>query len=125
MRLIICGGRDFADHELFHVGVADWISRHDWPAEVVTGGATGADTLGHEWAREEGLPTRVFPVSPADWRRLGRRAGPLRNGQMAAYAAQGTGGCLALPGDRGTADMIEQARARGLTLLEVKLVVKL
>jgi hypothetical protein len=116
MRLIICGGRDFQDHELLHVAVTDWVAQHGCPAEVVTGGQRGADTLAHQLALAEGLPTRVFE---ADWTRYRKRAGPIRNGEMARYAAQGGGGCLALPGGRGTADMLEQARAAGLTIMDV------
>lgn len=116
MRLLVCGGRTFDDHELLHTALTDWIAAHGWPTEVITGGAPGADTLGHAWATTEGIPTRVFP---ADWAAHGRAAGPRRNAQMAAHAAQGQGGCLALPGGRGTADMVRQARAAGLTVYVV------
>lgn len=115
-RLIICGGRDFADHEVMHTMITEWIVAHGWPTEVVTGGASGADAMGHAWAQENGIKATVFP---AEWRAYGRRAGPMRNSAMAAYAAELAGGCLALPGGRGTADMVRQARAAGLTVHDV------
>ena len=50
--------------------------------EVVSGGATGIDTSGENFAREFKLPiTRFLP----DWDTHGRAAGPLRNKKMAQY----------------------------------------
>lgn len=82
--------------------------------EVVTGGAHGVDTLAHHWALDEGIRTRVFP---ADWKRHGRAAGPIRNRAMAEYAAPG--GCLIAVSrcTPGTNNMIEQARAVGLRVV--------
>ncbi|MFB9991575.1 DUF2493 domain-containing protein [Deinococcus oregonensis] len=118
MRLIICGGRDFADHELFHTAITDWIVEHDWPTVVITGGATGADELGKQFAKTYKIKHVEYP---ADWKKHGGAAGPKRNGVMAAYAAAGMeGGCLALPGGRGTADMCRQAEAAGLIVTKVQ-----
>lgn len=117
MKLIICGGRHFNDHELFWREITAWIATHGRPTEVITGGATGADTMGHDWATAEGIPTRVFR---ADWSTHGRRAGPVRNEQMAWYARDG-GAVLAFPGGRGTLDMITQAGLRGLHVTEIEL----
>lgn len=113
MRLIVCGGRDFQDHELFHRYAAEWIARHGRPLAVIAGGASGADEMGKAWAAWEGIP---FEEYRADWKAHGRSAGPRRNAQMAAVAD----GCLALPGGRGTADMLRQARAHGLLILEAQ-----
>ncbi|EYB67282.1 hypothetical protein DEIPH_ctg045orf0011 [Deinococcus phoenicis] len=91
---------------------------YGWPDEVVTGGASGADTMGKAWALENGIPHRGVP---AEWERWGKKAGPLRNAEMARYACDGVrGGCLALPGGKGTADMVQQARTSGLTMMEVE-----
>lgn len=46
---------------------------------VVHGDALGADRLGGEMAK--GLGLRVIPV-PAEWKRYGRGAGPIRNKKM-------------------------------------------
>lgn len=76
--------------------------------EVVSGAARGIDTLGEWWAERNGIPVVKFP---ADWRR-GRSAGPVRNSQMANYAD-----ALVAIWDgvsRGTAHMIQEARAEGL-----------
>jgi hypothetical protein len=51
--------------------------------EVVSGGASGVDKLGEQFALLKGLPCRVFP---ADWDKFGKIAGKLRNIEMADYA---------------------------------------
>ena len=55
----------------------------EYPFPVVDGGARGADTLAEEIAEGVGLPIKVFP---ADWKNLGRAAGPIRNEQIVEYA---------------------------------------
>lgn len=51
-------------------------------AVVVSGGARGVDTYAEEAAKARGLKTLIFH---ADWKKLGRRAGPIRNGQIVAH----------------------------------------
>lgn len=69
----------------------------------------GADRWAEEWARTREIEYRGMP---ARWRLEGRGAGPRRNGRMAAL--KGVQGVLAMQGNDGTADMIEQARAAGI-----------
>jgi Protein of unknown function (DUF2493). len=51
--------------------------------EVVSGTAKGMDQAGELWALEIGIPIKKFP---ADWKKYDKAAGPIRNGEMAAYA---------------------------------------
>lgn len=51
--------------------------------EVVSGTAAGADRMGERFARLHGLPIARFP---ADWERYGKKAGMLRNKEMANYS---------------------------------------
>lgn len=77
--------------------------------EVVSGAAKGIDTAGEIWCASKGLPLTRFP---ADWRKHGRAAGPIRNRQMAEYAD-----ALILIWDgksRGSANMLKTARDMGL-----------
>lgn len=77
--------------------------------EVVSGCATGADTLGERWAKENHIPVKKFQ---ADWDAHGKAAGPIRNRQMAAY-----GEALIAIWDEmspGTRNMISEAKKRGL-----------
>lgn len=84
--------------------------------EIVSGGSGNIDKLGERWARwADGAKLRVFE---ADWGKHGKSAGPIRNRQMAEYAD-----ALVLIWDgksRGSANMLEEARKRGLRIVEVR-----
>lgn len=107
MRLLVCGGRDFAD-ELNLFRTLDYLHRHRI-ACVIHGAARGADSLAGKWAREQGVPCRSFP---ADWNRHGRAAGAIRNQQMLDEGRPDL--VVAFPGGRGTADMVRRAKAAGI-----------
>lgn len=79
--------------------------------EVVSGCAFGVDKLGEVWAETNDIPIKKFP---ADWDLHGRKAGYVRNSQMADYAD-----ALIAVWDgksRGTANMIELAKKKGLKI---------
>ena len=42
----------------------------------MSGGAKGADALGERYAEIHNIPTKIYY---ADWKKFGRRAGPIRN----------------------------------------------
>jgi hypothetical protein len=82
MKTIIAGSRDFNDFDYMKAYLATippWIEI----TEVVSGCAQGADTLGEKWAELKRIPVKRFP---AEWERLGKRAGPIRNAEMGIYA---------------------------------------
>lgn len=74
---------------------------------VITGGAPGIDTVAEKAARARGMTVRVYL---ADWRTWGKRAGPIRNGEMAHAADAVTAFWDGY--SRGTRDMIECAHER-------------
>lgn len=83
--------------------------------EIVSGTARGADRLGEQWALARGVPVKRFP---ADWDGLGKRAGYVRNREMAKYA-----GALVAQWDYaspGTKNMVDEARRLGLTVVVVR-----
>lgn len=45
--------------------------------------AVGVDTLGYRWAQCNNIPIKEMP---ANWNRDGKKAGPIRNRDMAEYA---------------------------------------
>jgi hypothetical protein len=51
--------------------------------QVVSGGASGVDTAGENFANIVDIEIERFP---ADWNTHGKAAGPIRNKQMAEYA---------------------------------------
>lgn len=81
MKVIIAGGRDFNDYDLLKRN-CDAALKNNQIIEVVSGTCRGADLLGERYAREKGYPIKQFP---ADWN-LGKKAGFIRNKQMADYA---------------------------------------
>ncbi|MBX9853892.1 MAG: SLOG family protein [Gemmatimonadaceae bacterium] len=111
MRVIVCGGREY--NELQHV----WTTLSGMSPEITAiahGGADGADCCAGAWASAAGVSTRVFR---ANWSLHGRAAGPLRNAQMLREFQPDA--VIAFPGGRGTADMIRQARAAGVRVIEI------
>lgn len=80
MKVIIAGTRTVKDYKL----VVQAVERSGYNiTEVVSGCATGVDTLGEQWARANNIPIKEMP---ADWSRYGNSAGPQRNRAMAEYA---------------------------------------
>jgi predicted Rossmann-fold nucleotide-binding protein len=83
---------------------------------IIEGGATGADTLCGRYADLNELPHLRMP---AEWGKLGKRiAGPVRNRQMADILPVDC--VVAFPGGSGTADMVAEARKRGIKVYEVQ-----
>lgn len=111
MKLIIAGGRDYKP-TAGDVDLLDMLNKRFKITEVVSGGASGADAFGERWAEENGIKVEPFP---ADWSFHGRKAGPLRNTKMAAYADA----VVLFPGGTGTADMRRQAKAFNLRIIDL------
>lgn len=53
--------------------------------EVVSGQAIGVDKLGEMWAQANDCEIRYMPVTPQEWTKYGKAAGPMRNRRMAEY----------------------------------------
>lgn len=110
MRVLVCGGRDYSDQA--HVDkVLNTIGgiRH-----LFHGNARGVDTLAGNWGnRQDGVS--VHPV-PAEWKKYGRKAGPIRNRKMLGQLPDLV---VAFPGGRGTANMVKQAKAAGVEVIEI------
>lgn len=113
IRLLVCGGRDFqnvalAEHALHAVHAKVGI------AVLIEGGAKGADRLARTWAFKNDVPIETYP---ADWDTHGRAAGHIRNAEMLAEGKPH--GCIAFPGGRGTADMIQRCEKAGVKVWRV------
>lgn len=112
MKLIIAGGRDYYLTEADYAKLSA-LHREQGVTEVLSGCATGADTCGEEWAKRNGI---VVSTHPALWRKHGKAAGMMRNGEMAE-----AGDALAVfPGGKGTANMLKQAQERGLRVFDFR-----
>lgn len=107
MRVLVCGGRGYADREEVFAA----LDYYD-PCVVIAGGAKGADTLARDWAV---LRERVHHIYPAQWKRYGRSAGPIRNCFMLEDSKPSL--VLAFPGGNGTAHMIAIAEEAGIEVV--------
>lgn len=104
MRIIVCGGRNYADP----VFVEMVISKLPTGTTIITGGAKGADTLAHLAAVEYNMITEEFFPG---WKKYGNSAGPRRNKDMLDAGADYV---IAFEGGRGTAHMVKIARKAGV-----------
>ena len=82
MKLAVVGSRSFQDYAwLEHCLLR--VFRVEELEAVISGGARGADSLAARFAASHGVPLIVVP---ADWKRYGRKAGPIRNTEIVARA---------------------------------------
>ena len=119
MRVLVCGSRDFqAGAGLFEE--LDMLHMEHEFTLVIEGEAKGADTLAREWAEARSIPVLSFP---ADWKKYGKAAGPIRNKLMldegkpdlvVAFPSNG------LENSNGTKNMIKQARAAGIKTIVIE-----
>jgi hypothetical protein len=132
---LICGGRYFgrvplmtpleqmptmrarAAKQVFMMREAlDHIRRDRDVRSIIAGGAPGADSHAEQWAKDRTLPVKVFK---AQWKMYGRSAGPIRNGVMLAKGKPDF--VVAFPGGDGTADMVRQAIAAGVEIMDFRM----
>jgi YspA, cpYpsA-related SLOG family len=115
-KVIIAGSRDFNDYELLKNKMLHYLKGFDLSeVEIISGTVRGADQLGERFAREFGCKLKQFP---ADWDTYGKRAGYLRNVDMAKYADACV--CFWNGRSRGTKHMIDIAKKEGLKLRVVR-----
>lgn len=110
-RVIIAGGRDFNNYPGLAKVMDRLLANVTDEITVVCGMAQGTDRLGERYAKERGYAIRYFP---ADWDNNGRRAGFIRNEQM----AQNADALVAFwdGKSRGTKHMIETAQKHKLDI---------
>mgnify|MGYP001124488586 FL=1 len=121
LRVIIAGSRDFDDFPKLMNSCIDILSsitnnnKNLGKIRIVSGAARGADQLGEQYAKLVGYEVSKFP---ADWDGLGKRAGYVRNAEMAKYAVENSNyGVLIAFWDgksKGTKHMIDLAKRNGL-----------
>lgn len=116
-KVIIAGGRDFFDYNLLREKVNNILieKRATHKIVIVSGCARGADTLGMRYASEN-----IFDVEeyPAEWDKYGKKAGYMRNIEMAENA-----NALIAFWDgksKGTKHMIDIATERNLPIRVIK-----
>jgi hypothetical protein len=116
-RVIIAGCRNFYNYvilkERCEYFLQNKMKTHN--VIVISGHASGADSLGEKFAADHNLQCELFP---ADWEHHGKAAGPIRNAKMAEVAD-----ALIAFWDgqsRGTKSMIDLAKRKGLQVAVVR-----
>jgi hypothetical protein len=109
MRLVIAGSREFDDYHLLEAKLDAILSNSGMPDVVISGTARGADRLGERWAEARNITVERMP---ADWNKFGKRAGFLRNTEMAKTATHVV--VFMVSGSRGAAMMADISQKRGL-----------
>ena len=116
-RVIIAGCRNFYNYEMLkercEFFLQNKMNTHN--VIILTGHASGADTLGENFAIDHNLQCELYP---ADWKRHGKAAGPIRNAEMAEVAD-----ALIAFWDgqsHGTKSMIELAKRKGLQVAVIR-----
>lgn len=112
-RVLVCGGRDHADiGRVFDVLSMYHAERHF--SVLMQGGAQGADSEAAEWAARH--PEVRCLTYKANWRKYGKRAGPIRNQRMLDEGKPHL--VIAFSGGVGTADMVARARSVGIEIID-------
>lgn len=105
MRVLVCGGRDFA---------GDVSCLQFLPISIlIHGGARGADMTADRWAKSKGIHTAKVD---ALWDMMGKSAGFRRNSAMLLLLPEI---CIAFPGGVGTEMMVDICEKRGIPVVRV------
>jgi len=125
MRVLVCGGRDFADKKLIN-RTLDCLYQQKTIRVIIEGDAGdknfpplyGADCLAGYWAQKNNIENLKFPVTRDNWNNIGPAAGPIRNRRMLIEGKPDI--VVAFPGGKGTANMVKQARKRGVRVITIE-----
>ena len=103
MKVLVTGGREFADWILLHASL-----KKLKVSSIGHGGARGADAMAGQYAEQGNIPVVVYP---ANWTEEGKRAGILRNIYMLKTYEPDI--VVSFPGGKGTAHMTTLAKTGG------------
>jgi hypothetical protein len=112
-RLLITGTRHGWDHDHLESVLREWhrnLSEYGQQVILVHGDADGVDTQARDIWHEMGYITEPHP---ANWKKFGMKAGPIRNTEMVQLHADQ---CIAFPDQTsvGTHDCASKARRAGI-----------
>lgn len=114
-RVIVAGGREFKDYQLLEKTLDDFLQDRKEPTRILCGMAHGADELGLLYAHWHNYELEKHP---AKWDIHGKRAGFIRNEEMANNADA----LIAFWDGKshGTKDMIKRAKKHGLDIRVIR-----
>lgn len=121
-RVIICGGRHFDNYACLEETMDELLNNFDLDfdnIEIVSGHCSGADQLGEKYAENNNILCSIFP---AQWKKYGRAAGPIRNSEMISYASESDFPIVVAfvsPNAKGTNDTVKKAEKQNFTKILV------
>lgn len=114
MRVLVCGGRDYADREFLYE-MLDLLHKKYTFTLLIHGAAHGADKMADDWAILNKIPRHPHQ---AEWTLYGKGAGPIRNRKMLREERPQL--VVAFEGEKGTPDMCQIARKALVNVLHFK-----
>lgn len=110
MKLIISGSRTYNNYNAIKKYLDSYLKNITEEIEIVSGAHwEGVDLLGEQYAKEN---NHSLKRCPADWKKYGKPAGPIRNREMDEYSTHCI--CFWDGKSRGTKDMYDIAMEKGL-----------
>ncbi|MBQ8524680.1 MAG: DUF2493 domain-containing protein [Clostridia bacterium] len=109
-KLLIAGSREYSAYDEAEKVIDTYLNKltPNDTVIILSGACRGADRIGERYAEEHGYEVRRYP---ADWKRYGRGAGPVRNRLMADEADYII--CFWNGKSRGSRSLIEYAEKLG------------
>lgn len=123
-RILVCGGRNYADwlsfrnimekiaSEKFKRSEPDEYGNYLYEVTIISGAAKGADQMAIDWAV---INWCNFEEYHALWHIYGNKAGPIRNQQMIDEGKPDL--VIAFPGGVGTKDMVRRSKKAGIEVI--------
>ena len=114
------------ENAVAHAALNHMLEVHGQDMVIAHGGARGLDRFANRWAEARHIDTEVHALTPEDWKRTGKAAGPFRNAQMIAHRTEVV---LAFWGrsskdptrlSEGTGGMIKMAQKRGIPVIVLR-----
>lgn len=114
-RILVTGSRNWPNRRLVNDVLTACLEAYGAFTLVHGHCPTGADHFADEWGQAHTHRGVVVERHPADWKHLGKAAGPIRNEEMVQTKPQLTLAFL-MPDSRGTKDCISRVTRDGLRL---------
>lgn len=112
MRVLVCGSRRWSDYQAIERRILDLAVDQRGELLIIHGGHTeGADLYAEEACEALGVHSSIVR---ARWKHYGLRAGPIRNRVMATLEPELVIAYRAAGKSKGTDDMIDVAKKRGI-----------
>ena len=114
--ILVTGARIYDNQKLIYDTLSQFANLK---IVLIHGDCDGVDKLAANIGTKLGLDVRAFPVTPADWEKFGRAAGPIRNKKMIDYLLTFKKRHMFafhdnIANSKGTKDCVNQAKKNGI-----------